>query len=83
MKKRHIETGTKVAMRISFMGLCLSAILVKSNSLLSSLTLLQPYEFKADTLKAYLFFSLSPFIIHEVSKKKKQKTFNVANWRPT
>lgn len=66
----HIDIGTVVAISINFIGFCFSAILaasVRSNSLLSSLVSLHPYELKADTRKAYLCLSSKPSIIQDVS----------------
>lgn len=70
MNKTQNTTGTHIATSIKLVGSCFSAIwdaACMSNSILSSLGSLHPYEFNADTRKAYLYLSLSPDIIHEVS----------------
>lgn len=71
MNKTQNTTGTHIATRIKCVGSCFSAICeaaCMSNSMLSSLGSLHPYEFNADTRKEYLYLSLKPDIIHEDSE---------------
>lgn len=71
MRKTQNTTGTQMAVIIRYVGSCFAAscaAALMSNSLLSSLGLLQPYELYAKTRNAYLHLSSSPEIIQDVSK---------------